>query len=290
MGNMKAEERRRSGRRKHSYVPFYFDDWNAGTADMPRLVQSVYFQICKHSWDKAQPVSRSRLMIMLADLGSQGDDIVLALIEDGQLVRDGEGGVFSPRALKEGQIAFDLWERKSNGGKRGKGAEGEAEESSSTPPKSRQENQTHIQNHTHEKEKGEDSPLPPAAPAEPDRDLLGDPAPDPKPKRPTKAECVAVMEAWNAMAVTCGLSQTIKMTEEHEKHTRCRIEEHGMEKILEVLEQIPSRPFLLGDNDRDWKAGYKWFVRPDSIQNVIDGQYKTGRNGGGGKPSGWRDL
>jgi hypothetical protein len=272
----------------HSFVAFYMDRWAGGTSRMTRLVRSVYFDVCFHNWDKVEPMSIAAQALALDDLGEQGHSILAMLVAGEKLERDDNGAVWSVVAMEEGLKARTLFEQRQRGGSRAKTAgnsDGKTlgKTAAADMPKSPNTVGENRKEESREEEKGEDSPLPPAAPAEPDPpepDLLG--------KRPTKAECASVMEAWNAMAVTCGLSQAVKLTDPREKSTRCRIEDYGREKIAEAMALIPSRNWLLGDNDRQWKADFEWFIRPDSIAKLLEGNYATGN--GGGKPSGWRDL
>lgn len=40
-----------------------------------------------------------------------------------------------------------------------------------------------------------------------------------------------------------------------------------------ALEKIPSCPFLIGENDRKWKADAEFFLRPDTVAKIIEGKY-----------------
>lgn len=41
----------------------------------------------------------------------------------------------------------------------------------------------------------------------------------------------------------------------------------------EAIDKIPSCPFLLGENDRKWKADAEFFLRPDTVAKIIEGKY-----------------
>ena len=107
-----------SGRGRHSFIQFYMSDWLAGTARMARPVRSVYFDVCCYNWDKAEPVPKAVLDLMLMDLDGMGDKIVDALVATGQLERRRNGSVFSRRAIAESLRALAAWEGKSQGGKK----------------------------------------------------------------------------------------------------------------------------------------------------------------------------
>ena len=39
------------------------------------------------------------------------------------------------------------------------------------------------------------------------------------------------------------------------------------------MKQIPDCPFLVGDNDKGWRADLDWFLRPDSVTKILEGKY-----------------
>lgn len=103
---------------RHSYVRFFPSDWTAGTARMSRLHRSVYLDICVYNWDKNAGVPSGELALMLSDM-PEGMRYVDELIAAGKLVRCSDGCVANPRAMAEAKAAYDLWQRKHEGGKKG---------------------------------------------------------------------------------------------------------------------------------------------------------------------------
>lgn len=61
-----------------------------------------------------------------------------------------------------------------------------------------------------------------------------------------------------------------------------RIEDFGEDRICAAIETIPDSDFLMGDNDRGWKANIDWLVKPDKMAKLIEGGYH-----GNGRGSGW---
>lgn len=104
---------------RHSYVQFYPSDWIAGLAFMPPLAEWVYLQICLFNWDKREPLPAAEARIRLSRHAGWEDDLKL-LIDAGKVIRTASGGLFVHRALLEAEKSFDLWARKSKGGKAGK--------------------------------------------------------------------------------------------------------------------------------------------------------------------------
>ena len=292
-----------STKSRHSYVPFYMADWMAGTSRMPRLIKAVYFDLCLYTWDTARKVPKAELVLMLADLApGQGDQIIDALVDSGKLQRDEDtGAVWSHRALAEAEKAFDLWQRKSKGGK-SKAALDAEQKDSKRPPAIDQE-QDQEQDLTVDREgspplgkESEKSDLP--RPAHPENTpeylaavdgLVGKGTPKPaKPEkpRPTAGQCAEVIGAWNEMASANSLAQAVKMTGAREGAARVRLEEMGIEQILEAIALVPQRPFLMGKNERGWKADIDWFLRPNSPAKVLEGTAYMDA----GKGSAWREM
>lgn len=278
---------KKSGKTRHSYVQFYPSDWLAGTARMPRLVKSVYFDICLYNWDKAEPVPESEIMLMLADLEAQGDAIVNALVRSKKLVRDEGGDVYCQRALDEARRALDMWTAKSKGGKNKpqyKENEGQnlpsdmqesSEESSATLPI---EPEPEPEPEIHNPPSGEVVSLGENDPVEgeefPDLDVAD------------RAKAGSIVVAWNKMARAHGLTQVAKMTGQRPSKLKARIRDHGVTAIVTGIDMIPKSPFLMGKNDRQWKANFDWLLRPDACTKLIEGGY---HNDGEGVSSAWRN-
>lgn len=270
---------------RHSYVAFYMDKWAAGTAGLPRLAESVYFQICRQIWDKARPVSMTMIDMMTSDLApGQGRSIVDALIEMGKLVMT-DDGVSNPKALEEARRALELYQKKSRGGRAGsattnagKAAAGsDGETPAETRPSTRLD-KTSLPT----EEEGEASPLLSASADDPDGEQPPEAdEPDEDKPEPTTDDMQVIAKAWNEMALANGLAQISKMTEKRRTALRARIKDHGRAHILEAITRVPFRPFLMGQNDRGWKADIDWLLRPDSVVRINEGGY-TGKSGDGG--------
>lgn len=104
---------------RHSYVEFYPSDWLAGVGFMPPLCEWVYLQVCLYNWDKAEALPASEIALRLARHAGWEADLAI-LINAGKIVKTAGGGLFVSRALAQARKAYDLWEKKSRGGKNGK--------------------------------------------------------------------------------------------------------------------------------------------------------------------------
>lgn len=236
-------------RKKHSYVPFYMDDWAGGTMRMPRTMRGIYFDICFYIWDKAEPVPEAELAIMLADLDGEGERLVAMLIASGKLERD-ERGVYQPRALDVAREAYRVWSRKSAGGRGGKGDARELEDSSKSVSS---QNQNQNQN---QKKK-----IPTASSSVDDeRDSIG---------------IEKIASVWNAMAAESGLKAVRAVTPQREANAAVLLSAAKIEDVVGTIETIPESKFLRGGGDRGWKISFDWLLCPTNFALVAEGMYHT---------------
>jgi hypothetical protein len=208
-----------------------------------------------------KPVPAPTLRLMFSDLApGQGEQIVDALVEEGMLERDGDGAVFSPRAMREAEKAFAAWQGKRRGGLTARGV-AEQEESSGEADKSGAA-------------KLQDTSGIGATERERDRERERD-SPNGEETPPTPS---MVVEAWNEVALANGLSQVAKMTDERTKRLKARIADHGSAEIIAGIKTIPESAFLMGENDRGWKANFDWMLRPDMCAKLLEGAYHNKKN------------
>lgn len=150
---------------RHSYVEFYPSDWMAGTAYMPVAAEWLYLQICLYNWDKREPVPKAQAALRFSRSPSWEGDLAM-LIDAGKVIRTEGGGLFVERALVAANKAYDLWERKSRGGRNRKGAGNEGQSGAGdkslgkTHGKSAGSNQNHNQNQNQTPPDGGDPPAP----------------------------------------------------------------------------------------------------------------------------------
>lgn len=249
-----------SGRGRHSFIQFYMSDWLAGTARMPRMARSVYFDVCVYNWDRVRPMPRAELAMEIGDMeADQAEFLVGNLIDSGKLCENGEG-IYCERALGEGERALEAWTAKSRGGKGGKALPALSEDSSKSVP------------------------LEPEPEPEPDK-KGGDSPPPPSRAKVSIEDCEIVTSAWNAMASRCEASSILKMSDGRTAKLKERIREHGVEALIEAIKMIPDSLFLTAKTPEKFKAHIDWFVQPDSLLRLMEGFYH--RAARGGTPSGW---
>ena len=80
-----------------------------------------------------------------------------------------------------------------------------------------------------------------------------------------------ITKAWN----TLGLQQLTKVTSESKRGgmLRARVNEYGVEKVIEAIEKIRVSSFLNGQNQDGWVITFEWFVKPNNFPKVLEGNY-----------------
>lgn len=91
---------------RHSYVRFYPSDWLAGTARLPRLLRSMYFDVCLHNWDYGEPMSRAEQTLVFADVPDWETELQ-KLVDMGKLRRNQGGSIYSERATNEARSSYE---------------------------------------------------------------------------------------------------------------------------------------------------------------------------------------
>lgn len=91
---------------------------------------------------------------------------------------------------------------------------------------------------------------------------------------PARDDLKPVVDHWNAMAKTHGLAVVKLLTDARRKALKARIEEvGGAGQFQVVIDEVPKSSFLLGDNDRKWKADLDFILQPTSFARLIEGKY-----------------
>jgi hypothetical protein len=246
---------------RHSFVAFYPTNWTEGTAGLPRVHRSVYFEVCVKIWDHAQPVSAADVRVMMLDIGN-ADQVLDDLIAIGKLERLEDGSISNERALTEAKRALDLWNRKSVGGKKG------GKKGSKKPNVSKGVKSTPLSTPSTEQENSRtgESSFPSADAEEKDTEAAG--------------AGNRVLSAWNEMAEACGLTTASTLTSKRAASLTARLKEHPEKVILRAIKAIPKSSFLMGkgpgrDGKKPWRANFDDMLRPSNMAKLVDGGYHT---------------
>lgn len=126
-----------------------------------------------------------------------------------------------------------------------------------------------INTSTLEEREGGSAPAEPAARAAPihreKRDLSLEP------------DALQAFEAFNDMALRCGLPQARSLTPQRRSKIKARIREHGGPSAwMRALANIERSAFLRGRNDRGWTATLDFMLQPASFTKIVEGTYGNG--------------
>jgi len=80
-----------------------------------------------------------------------------------------------------------------------------------------------------------------------------------------------VAEEWNMIE---GVRRVSKVTNSRADKLRARLKDPWWrEHWREAMARIANNTALKGHNDRNWRANIDWFLRPDTVAKIIEGQY-----------------
>lgn len=80
-----------------------------------------------------------------------------------------------------------------------------------------------------------------------------------------------IVDAWN----TLGLQQVTKVTSDSKRGVmlRARVNEFGVDKVLEAIEKVRESDFLKGQSKSEFVITFEWFVRPNNFVKILEGNY-----------------
>lgn len=79
-----------------------------------------------------------------------------------------------------------------------------------------------------------------------------------------------VKTAWNGISSLPHI-ESIPKGSKREKAVHARLDEYGIDKVLEAIELVKSSDFLTGATG--WKASFDWLIAPSNFLKVIEGNY-----------------
>jgi hypothetical protein len=86
----------------------------------------------------------------------------------------------------------------------------------------------------------------------------------------------AVIDAWQEMAARTGLSKIRLMSAARCRSLRARIEEAGIDGVLEAVSRIGASDFCLGRTN-GWRADFDFLLQPSSLARILEGRYDNRR-------------
>jgi uncharacterized protein YdaU (DUF1376 family) len=80
--------------------------------------------------------------------------------------------------------------------------------------------------------------------------------------------------AWNAMAARAGLPRVQSLTDARKRALIARLKEcGGLGGWHEAMRRIEATPWMLGDNDRGWRADFDFVCRQSKFTKLMEGGY-----------------
>lgn len=80
---------------------------------------------------------------------------------------------------------------------------------------------------------------------------------------------VPVVEKWNELK----LSKVISVKGNRLKQLNARVNEFGIDEIIQAIESIKDSDFLKGQNNKNWIITFDWLIKPNNFIKVLEGNY-----------------
>ena len=81
-----------------------------------------------------------------------------------------------------------------------------------------------------------------------------------------------IINSWNKLDVNIPKMQSLNAGTDRYKMTKARINENGMDKVLDTIKSIDGSTFLKGYVN-DFVITFDWFIRPNNFVKVMEGNY-----------------
>lgn len=104
------------------------------------------------------------------------------------------------------------------------------------------------------------------------------------------------VQIWNIFAYDNGFSGVQKITKPRRTKCKARLKDcGGLDGWKAALDLIKKSKFLMGDNDRNWKASFDFLMIEARFTKLMEGGYSDNGGGGNGSAGGtwdeaYRDL
>jgi len=80
-----------------------------------------------------------------------------------------------------------------------------------------------------------------------------------------------IIEEWNQTDFKS--VERIGSTSKRGEMVRKRVNDYGVDKVIEAIHRANESKFLKGFNKKGWTANFDWFIRPENFQKVLEGNY-----------------
>lgn len=277
---------KRGGRRP--YMPFFVDDWRAGTRGLSLEARGFYLEFLLAQWDRgsALPDDDREIAVTLGCNPRTVRKLLRHLIDAGKLMC-ADGWVWNERVRSESadhrsddQGADPTYHKpvQTEFEPNSNRIRAEFELNSSRKSPKTQQNQRRQNDVTISISKTTHTDRSPRSGVSADDAQKGGSTDE---KTNWCAEALTAFQEWNTLALRCGLPQAAKLTPDRQRRLIARLKDYRLEGWRQALAHIERSSFLTGGGERGWKATLDFLLQPASFGKVHDGGYGNGRHSGG---------
>jgi hypothetical protein len=87
-----------------------------------------------------------------------------------------------------------------------------------------------------------------------------------------KEEIEEIINAWNSDPQITHIRE-IRTGSPRERSLKLRLKTYGKKTLLDAIKRVNSSKFCHGGGSTGWVADFDWFVKPDTIDKILEGKY-----------------
>lgn len=91
-----------------------------------------------------------------------------------------------------------------------------------------------------------------------------------------KIDFVGLMNFFNS-TFKDKLPSIKSIDDKRKKAVKARIAQYNKQAIFDVLQLVINSPFLLGQNDKNWRCDFDWIFKPTNFTKILEGNYNGKR-------------
>ncbi len=245
---------------------FYADDWLAGTMGLSYEAKGFYIDLLALMWSRKGAIPLDQVGAAFRLDPRVASRLVNILIDAGKVSLDADNRIYNERMNVSLEVTCRRSTAAQSRGKVGAKSAGLSLEVQAKLPHKMPETQDISTSEPSTKNAPSPSPI---RKKEESTNVLSSSA------LPSDVPVLEAFQAWNALALRCGLPQASRLTPKRKTQIRARIREHGPDSWATALANIERSAFLRGI-DRDWRANLDFLIQPSSFTKVFEGTYGNG--------------
>lgn len=91
-----------------------------------------------------------------------------------------------------------------------------------------------------------------------------------------KIDFVGLMDYFNSTFKN-KLPVIKSIDDKRKKAIKARIAQYNKQAVFDVFQLVLNSPFLLGENDRNWRCDFDWIFKPTNFTRILEGNYNGKR-------------